>query len=118
MLYQPGVSNYQQLNKFWALVRNINAVASGATSISGLEGLAAFNQMDLSKFFTQYNGDGNCSTSYLLNFFVFEMDSATSTAISTAITTSPYADAATSYQAKTGNLLCWGSNTNLGTVFV
>jgi hypothetical protein len=106
-------NSYNLPTVFVDFVRQL-AMTNGASSITELGALSLFNMLDYGLFYTQQYpvaADG-CKVNYLFNRFVFQMPDTT---VSSNITNSPYTDSIMSNQAATGNMLCWGSNTNLGT---
>jgi hypothetical protein len=92
----------------------VTELIAGTISIRNLAALSLFNNLDYGLFYTQQDPlamDG-CKVNYLLNRYVYQMPTTVSL---TYIGYSPY-QYSSRIKSDTINLLCWGSNTNLGTV--
>ena len=107
-------NTYTLPTDFVGFIRKLIATPSG--SINNLGAVSLFNMLDYSSFYTQQDSSApdGCKVNYLFNRFVFQMPG--DIALGTTITGSPYTNSTVSRQAVTGNMLCWGSNNNLGTV--
>lgn len=101
--------SYPDLRGLYSLVKNLQGVSG---TLFGISSLNIFNHLDLGHFFTAQDTVGGCKTNYLLSKFVYQLPSVADV----SFTGSPYTNPTSFTQLTTGNLLCWGSNTNLGTV--
>lgn len=104
-----AISNYPDLRVLYSFVKNLQGVSG---TLYGVSSLALFNQMDFGLFLTTQDMAGGCKINYLLSKLVYQLPA---TADPT-FTGSPYINPTSSSQLTTGNLLCWGSNVNTGTV--
>jgi hypothetical protein len=104
-------TNNSMLNEIYSLVKNLQAVAG---TLYGISSLSTFNQMDLGHFYTSQQTINGCKVNYLLNRFIYQLPNTTD--VPSTFSGSPYTNSSTSVQFQTGNLLCYGSNSNLGTV--
>lgn len=109
VIRSTATSSYPGLQGLYDIVKNLQGVAG---TLFGVSSLSLFNQLDLSQFFTAQDTINGCKTNYLVNRFVYQLPSTSDV----SFTGSPYINPTSYTQAATGNLLCWGSNTNLGTV--
>jgi len=109
VMLNSAVSSYPGLYALYSLVKNLQGVAG---TLYGVSALGLFNQLDLSLFYTIQDNNNGCTTNYLLNKFFYQLPPTADP----SFTGSPYLNPTRSMQLTTGNLLCWGSNTNLGTV--
>jgi hypothetical protein len=89
-------------------------LVAGTISIGNIAALSVFNNLDYGLFYTQQDSSAldGCKVNYLLNRYVYQMPS---TVYIDYLNYSPY-QLAPSIKSDTINLLCLGSNTNLGTV--
>jgi hypothetical protein len=104
-------TNNSMLSEIYSLVKNLQAVAG---TLYGISSLSTFNQMDLGHFYTSQQTINGCKVNYLLNRFIYQLPNTTD--VPSTFSGSPYTNSSTSVQFQTGNLLCYGSNSNLGTV--